>query len=267
MPYNVKMFRYENGIVQTRLYTQGILYGEDRIQNEEQKPTRNTNENPDSERALQVSMNRTKQQIYQIALANQWEIFVTMTFNQEYVDRHDYKACSKVLSMWLNNTKRSVPQLAYIFVPEPHEDGAWHYHGLMKNIKGLKLADSGKTTKTGDTIYNLPQYKYGFTTATYVKDTDKVSGYITKYITKDLCKLTKGKKRYWASRNVNLPEIETYCIDTTERFVLEQELRLDCDYEKISLGKNIPQHVRYFQNQTNTFAPEFDQSLLRVYNE
>lgn len=31
--------------------------------------------------------------------------------------------------------------------------------------------------------------------------------YLCKYVTKDLCAVTSGKKRYWHSRNVKMPEV------------------------------------------------------------
>jgi hypothetical protein len=40
-----------------------------------------------------------------------------------------------------------------------------------------------------------------------VQDVKKVSSYITKYITKDLCTSTEGKHRYFRSNNI--PEVTT----------------------------------------------------------
>lgn len=50
-------------------------------------------------------------------------------------------------------------------------------------------------------------WKYGFSTATKIKDTVRASAYITKYITKECVQHTKYKKRYYASRNIKRPEI------------------------------------------------------------
>lgn len=68
--------------------------------------------------------------------------------------------------------------------------------------------DSGKRTSNGDIIYNVGKYRLGFSTATKVRDPRRVTQYIGKYVTKDLCAVTKGKKRYWCSRNLNQAEIE-----------------------------------------------------------
>ena len=47
-------------------------------------------------------------------------------------------------------------------------------------------------------------------------DSARVSSYITKYITKDLCSVTKFKKRYWSSRNCDRPKVRTYCLPYEE---------------------------------------------------
>ena len=48
---------------------------------------------------------------------------------------------------------------------------------------------------------------------TKVKDTKKVANYVLKYITKDMIKDIKNRKRYWVSRNLDKIEEHTYLID------------------------------------------------------
>ena len=97
--------------------------------------------------------------------------------------------------------------MVYLVVPEQHKDGAFHFHGLFSGIDYLPFTFSGKLDKQGRPIYNIGSYKWGFTTATKVGDSAKASSYLCKYVTKDLCAVTAGKKRYWASKNVKRPEI------------------------------------------------------------
>ena len=252
--YNVKMLHYYNGVVDTHIYSHAIESGvkvdekkkkrkSNNVENDERK-----NEKKNTEKSLKNSLSRTKQKVYQYALANRWDLFVTMTFSPDMVDRYDYEECSKVLSIWLNNLRRKYPDLYYVFVPEQHKDWAWHFHGLLGGIDGLELTNSGHKTKKGDIIYNIPSYKKGFTTATYVQDMDAVSFYLTKYITKDLCMQTKGKKRYSVSRNLDLPMVEKYEFTVGEQLALMEELRQDCNYESVVGCDTVPQQVRYFQN-------------------
>ena len=156
----------------------------------------------DAEHSKNVSYNRTKNRIYYLARSNKWDWFVTLTFNPEKVNSFDYVECVKYLSKWLNNCKRKASDMKYLVVPEKHKSGRYHFHALFADCDALKFADSGKRDKSGKIIYNIGSYKLGFTTATRVENCEKVSKYISKYVTKDLCCLASGKKRYWASRNL-----------------------------------------------------------------
>lgn len=170
---------------------------------------------PDKSESARISASRTKNKIYDIARSNYWEWFLTFTFSPEKVkNRKDYEECSKKLSNWLKNMGRICPDMMYLVVPEQHKKGGYHFHGLFANIDNLGLVDSGKVDKNGHTIYNVGRYKFGFTTAERIRDLGRSCSYLSKYITKDLCAVTKGKRRYWSSRNVKLPEVEELCIET-----------------------------------------------------
>lgn len=152
----------------------------------------------DSERSSRA---RTMRQIYYLARSYNWEWFVTFTFSPDVVDRYDYKAVSSLMSGWLKALRRKCPDVRYMVVPELHRDGAYHFHGLLAScMPYLELLEH----KGG--IYNVNSFKYGYTTATAVKDSVSCSRYVSKYITKDLVAVTKGKKRYWHSRNVSVPD-------------------------------------------------------------
>lgn len=107
--------------------------------------------------------------------------FCTFTLDKAKIDRYDYKAIVKKLNTFLDNHVRR-DGLKYVLVAEYHKDKAIHFHALMNDV--LTRVDSGKKTK-GHTIYNLPQWTLGFTTAIEVYGTrEAVCKYITKYITK-----------------------------------------------------------------------------------
>ena len=189
----------------------------------------------DEERSNVVSRNRTIQKVYEVTRSNMWEWFITLTFNPEKVNSFEYTEVSQVLSKWLNNLKsRYAPDLKYIIVPELHKSGRYHFHGLIADTGNMIFEDSGHKTFGGETIYNLGNYKLGFTTATKINDVSRASSYITKYITKDLCATTANKKRYWCSRNLNEVDITDYCM-TRE----EIETMLDSLSDNIQFAKTI----------------------------
>lgn len=236
--YNLKIKRYpETGEEQVTIYSQrvredieprkynnqtGEIYGIGRL-----KLNPFTNEYEcmkeiDGEHSEYNSYMRTKHKIYDIVRANKWELFITLTFNKEKVERFDYDDCVKKLRNWIINTKRTSSDWKYVIVPESHKDGAWHFHGLCSRFNPSNLSDSGLTDNEGRIIYNITNYNLGWTTATYVGSTQRASSYLLKYVTKDLCKLAKGKERYWSSRNLSLPKIETIHVLESEQAILRK---------------------------------------------
>lgn len=234
--YNYKSLKYADGTVETRFYSECILTGEKKKgesgREYDIEPFGGTQvevvydlEEFDrrAEESLRVSKWRTMQKIYAYARANIWDWFFTLTFNPDKVDRFDYGECQKKLTTWLNNMRKSFPELKYLFVPELHlgensqvnERGehAWHFHGLVSGLPDICFQESGVLTKSGLPIYNVGKYKLGWSTATRVSNQEACCKYITKYVTKDLCEVTKGRKRYWASKNLSIPEETTAILE------------------------------------------------------
>lgn len=147
------------------------------------------------------------------------DMMVTLTINNDCVDRYDYTAIVKNLSQWLSNrVKRN--GLKYVLVPELHEDGAIHFHGFV-NSNAVKLTKTkykrgtnGKNfiyalepTRKGRLIYNISDWEIGYTTAVRIgkseADRNAVATYILKYLSKQTEKI--GGRWYLHSNNLNLP--------------------------------------------------------------
>lgn len=134
------------------------------------------------------SIKRAKDKIVDIALLNDFEYFVTFTFNDEIVNAKDYDLTIKKLKKWLDNMVQR-NNLLYLLVPELHKSGRIHFHALMSG--NLKLVESGHFDKQNRIVYNVSSWKYGFTTAVKIDGCyEAVCKYITKYITKDISKIT-----------------------------------------------------------------------------
>lgn len=142
---------------------------------------------------------RARTAISDIVACNSFQYFVTLTISPDSsINRYDYDDCAKHISKWLNNNLDK-----YILVPEKHKDGAFHFH-LLADIPKTKL------TKFSSRVYNIKSFKYGYTTAVPIKSGSeaRIANYIRKYITKDLVTTVgKGRRRYWASRNLKRPEV------------------------------------------------------------
>lgn len=131
---------------------------------------------------MQRSMRRARAKLRRLALANDFEYFVTLTLDPAKIDRYDPAAVTKALGRWADNMVRR-HGLRYILVPEQHKDGAFHFHGFLAG-KGLRIADSGVEWE-GRKVYNLPQWALGFSTAQQLYgDYHAAVGYCCKYIGK-----------------------------------------------------------------------------------
>ena len=230
----------------------------------------------DRERSINVSLNRSVHKIYDYGRNNVWEWFFTFTLSDANIDRYDYKECSQKVRQWLNNIKkRKCPEMKYLVVPEQHKSGAWHFHALVSNVDSLTFEVAinqqeyrknndgsikynkkgqpvpnkyfGQYLRTsypdGDYIYNISEYKNGWSTATKIKDTKKAVSYIVKYITKDLAECTFGLRRFYPSNNLLIPERIT---GLSEKKNL-QEIILDIEYTfGVKLSKDYIKTVNIF---------------------
>lgn len=151
------------------------------------------------ESKLASSLSRTRSAVFELAMCNDWEYFVTLTLAPVNGDRQDLKAFQRRLSNWLKNTNyRKGCAIKYLLIPEPHEDGSWHMHGLFMGIPEDMLRPFASTEhlpyrlldmlQNGRLVYDWPGYrdKFGFVTCERIRDRDACAKYITKYITKEL---------------------------------------------------------------------------------
>lgn len=211
-------------------------------------------------RSMEVSRNRTVQTIYGYAQANRWDWFVTLTFRRDRkIDVTDYDTVVKKLTKWLNNQRVKCPDLKYLFVPERHLDGAFHFHGLLANADGLEFYDSGRVAyrdkayvRTDDnkdlqTIYNLEDWHYGFTTATRVNSSSRASAYICKYITKEVIEHTGRRRRFYPSRNLNKPAVSEHLFNGDDLEELLSDLSADVNYLKTQVIPDAHLTVKYVQ--------------------
>lgn len=148
---------------------------------------------------MQRSMRRARAKLRRLALANEFEYFVTLTLDRTKIDRYDPKAITKALNTWLDNMVRR-NGLRYILVPERHKDGALHFHGFFAG-RNLPVVDSGHKDSCGETVYNLPQWGYGFSTAIKLRgEYPRAVGYVCKYIGKQQGERPMGRWYYSGGR-------------------------------------------------------------------
>lgn len=140
------------------------------------------------------SMRRARAKLRRLALANEFDWFVTLTLDPQKVDRYDPGAIMKVVNRWLDNMVRR-HGLRYILVPEQHRDGAYHFHGFFAGE--VEAVPSGHCDAQGHEYFNLPQWGLGFTTAVRLYGTYSAAvAYCCKYIGKQEGQRPMGRWYY-----------------------------------------------------------------------
>ena len=178
---NAKIKYYPNGVQRVTVFNYARF----------REVEREKIENPDSydmeAPSRADSIKRAKDTIFDIALLNEteWRYFITFTLDSSKIDRYDVSSVKKYMLQWLKNQVRR-KGLKYLIVPEYHKDKAIHFHGLINDCD-FRFVDSGKFDKSGRRIFNVRDWRLGFTTAIEL-DTQKINlcKYMVKYVTKDV---------------------------------------------------------------------------------
>ena len=203
------------------------------------KPKKGRTVNRSSEKpsddAITESLRRTRTTIFDYALSNDFEYFVTFTFNPKKIDRYSIDETFNTMKYWLNRQKKHSPDFAYVIVPEFHKDGAIHFHALIRAYNGDMK--STKVFQNGKRVYNVTGFTSGFTNAQKMDDNqEKTAGYITKYITKDTINRF-NKRRYWASKNLQKPvkHYESLEVLNVSQYIIDDNIAYHSEDYNISV--------------------------------
>lgn len=176
------------------------------------------------DRKLDSSLSRSKSVVLQLALCNEWDFFGTFTLSPASgFDRFDLNAWKKSFTQWLRDQRKKGCDCAYVLVPERHEDGSWHAHGLLRGLRACDLvtfrdedaagyrSPSGKRLPVdlvNSSYFDWPAYrdKFGYCSLGIIKSHVGSAFYVTKYITKDSSRNVSdvGSHLYYASRGLNM---------------------------------------------------------------
>lgn len=195
------------------------------------------------------SISRSRSKVFELCSCNDFDYFITLTIDGSLHDRTDFKAFFKKFSQRLRDIRKTYgSDIKYIFVPEQHKDGAYHFHGLISGIP-----DSRLFLNSNGYLDWLDAKKFGFVSLDPIRDKMAVSAYITKYITKDLSKsLPPGSKSYYCSRNLNRSEkIAEFSVDAQ---LLDNLLCANFENEFLRLYTLTKDDVNNFKSLFNNFV-------------
>lgn len=163
----------------------------------------------ESETKMDNNIARARTAVKEIALCNPWEWFVTLTINPDKLDRYDLDGYHKKLGRFIvDQNKRRDPdrKITYILVPEKHQDGAWHMHGL---IHGITVDDDLYTNEHGYLSWRPYEKSFGYLSISHIKHREKCINYVCKYVAKTLALDVQGvgSHLYYRSRGLKEPEL------------------------------------------------------------
>lgn len=175
----------------------------------------------EAETTDQAQEERTRRQMYAIrrkikgyAFSNDFRWFVTLTFDPKKVKSSDYETAKNTLLRWCRKMRDRHGQFDYLMIPELHQSGAVHFHGLLGDIPvNFEEAANYKTgtplIRHGRQVYNLTEWEYGFSDCEEIESPERAASYITKYVTSALLtdKQMYHKKRYFNSQGLAKPVV------------------------------------------------------------
>ncbi len=156
---------------------------------------------------LSNNVTRARTRVFDLAICNDFEYFITLTINKEKLDRYELKEYIKKLGQFIRNYRRDYEaDIQYLLIPEKHKDGAWHMHGLIKGIPREHLY----INENGYLDWENYKKRFGWCSIDKIKNKEAISKYITKYVRKsfdtDRGITEKESKLYYCSRGLRRPQ-------------------------------------------------------------
>lgn len=181
-----------------------------------------------SNESERCSLSRTKRNIRELALCNNFTHFATLTINSHNNRYSLNKVQTKLKYLIQEHIRRKNKEFAYIFITEKHKDGAFHFHGLVKNLDFYTNSNGYLSNKVFDRL--------GYNSFSPIKNFEKCCNYISKYITKD-CVKNSHNQIYISSRG--LKKAERYQISPIDiKWMFENDFCKIADFNVNTMTKD-----------------------------
>lgn len=153
----------------------------------------------DKEEIERISVSRTRRNVRELALCNDFEYFCTITVSSSKCDRYLLDEVQDNLRKCLRNIRNDCDYFKYLIITEKHKDGAFHFHGLVSGLSELLYTNEFGylSCKKLDVL--------GFNSFSKIQSLDRASNYIVKYITKS-CVRNSHNQVYICSRGLKKAE-------------------------------------------------------------
>lgn len=244
----LNMIEYNSKIVRFEDHIEIIRYGVSRTRVPTEQNNKKTmklvdNEEAQKQRAIEQAY-RIKRKIKYYCQANAFDLFWTLTLNDNKVNAKNYEYSRKRLQAWLKYQREKYGKFDYLFIPELHKSGRIHFHGVTGDLSPPLLEaryprSKRLIKKKGIQIYNAENWQNGFSTVSKIQNKEKSANYLSKYITKELIEMPSAfhQPRYFVSRGLKQPEIsyeklsDNYFSDFTPSFVVGEKILINNEFE------------------------------------
>lgn len=180
----------------------------------------------DREKSIESATRRAKRDVRHKCKAMAINSLWTLTFKQNVTDREVALRC---LDRFRRRVALVIPGWRYVAVLEPQTRGAWHIHIATHALPKL-LADNGVKVKSwnvmraiwrrvaGDLGGNFDEAKRvgRWGTGKPMRGAGAIARYIAGYVAKDMAESELNRKRYSASKGVEIPDAYRALFDGDE---------------------------------------------------
>lgn len=190
------------------------------------------------------AVRRAKQSIRWLCKAMNADRLFTLTYRENVEDREQVRI---QFQKFLRLVRKQIPDWQYVAVLEKQDRGAFHIHCAVRGFQRISflrkcwymaLGGSGSETGSetpGQVDITSPQKRWG----TGVKEwkTEKLAGYITKYLQKTFDESSAEKRRYWSAKDIKPPVVRRLWVAGSNIFDAIKSclstLELDCGLQGV----------------------------------
>ena len=142
---------------------------------------------PDFENVRRISLSRSKRNVREIAICNDFKYFVTLTINSAKCDRYSLEEVQDLMHKSFKEYQRRCKRFnlffKYLCITESHIDGAYHFHCLFTCV----LDDDIYINRYGYYSSHFFDVRLGFNSFSLINNINACSLYNKVYYKKLCC--------------------------------------------------------------------------------
>lgn len=157
---------------------------------------------------------------------------LTLTYRENMQDKG---RAERDMRAFLRLMRKTIPDFAYVAVPETQKRGAWHWHMAVRRLPKVLAARNGVMVKSFNVVRALWRRVVGHDNGNVdvgklqrrvAASCARCAAYVSKYVMKDYALVEDGAKRYWSSR-CEIPRATCFDLVSETLAALIEQVTLD----------------------------------------